>query len=686
MSYLLQEPTEFINIKLTDAGRNYLAKGELTFDSVALSDREINYGFARNQYNICQNYVLGPKDDNPTFAAVNFDGTAAYTLNNITAYRRIITGLTESLGVFTGATNNFTIDSSNNCLGVNEIHYSAATPAGTSTITLGGTAFTPDEGQLVYIPWQPIQNSGVTNNTSAILSGNPINGLWYRVLDASGYPDVILDRPTPNFSAGTANTVVPTFFFPWNGVEDFYGSASTQETKVWNMNIVRTSSEIGTNSTLSGYTSYGSIEYNGTKHYLGFSSETRAIGVIHYTNQFTGNTYAEQLVEKSVQLDLPTIMWHKTSSTQPGQANTTGLHLTDNASDNSSPELKATTQYDSVAGTTYRHLVDGSDYSVGRVYHKLKIIVITDPELLIAMSYKSNRSYTLPNFTVDKTYAPTYPLVSGTSASGLIESGKTYFVTYLTESDYAYANGQSYGYPQAMPCGYIQSYLGVDSSNGDKAFLKFSFNGNKFPFLRQSADMTGGTAVVTGGTGWSTNKLQLLVNIANNSTNPMIDTIPAENWKLISTGVGNGIFTGSSQAITASELEGLTMIISQEDYTSGSTFVLNGQFSAFTQNPDVNLNGLTFGSESFFFGNIQTGIKATTFKTIITVLAEDTLLNSSTNLSFDGSLDTSTFVTEAGVFKDDPALGNVLVAVGKMSYPIEKNNTRYLLFQLEVDF
>ena len=98
------------------------------------------------------------------------------------------------------------------------------------------------------------------------------------------------------------------------------------------------------------------------------------------------------------------------------------------------------------------------------------------------------------------------------------------------------------------------------------------------------------------------------------------------------------------------------------------------------------LNGLTFGSESFFFGNIKTGIKATTFKTVITVLAEDTKLNSSQNASFNGLLDTSTFITEAGVFKADSRLGDVLVAVGKLSYPIKKNNTRYLLFQLEIDF
>ena len=36
---------------------------------------------------------------------------------------------------------------------------------------------------------------------------------------------------------------------------------------LWNMNIVRTQSVAGTPLSVSGYTSYGSIEYNGTKQY-----------------------------------------------------------------------------------------------------------------------------------------------------------------------------------------------------------------------------------------------------------------------------------------------------------------------------------------------------------------------------------------------------------------------------------
>ena len=677
MSYLLQEPTNFINIKLTDEGRRYLSLGQLTFDSVALSDREINYGFARDMYDICNNNIIAPKDNNPIFTN-NYYGSASVALTgpNVGSARQIITAVTESRGIFTGITNNFIIDSNSNCLGINEIDFDSFIPSGGSIVQLN-SGYIPSDGDLVYIPWQPIQNSGVTNNTSQILSGNSINGLWYRVFDASAYPDVELDRDIPNFSTGTSAAVVPTFFFPFNGVSLYYGSAATIDTKVWNMNIIRTSSELGTDSTISGYTTYGSVEYNGTKHYLGFSGETRAIGIIHYTNQYTGNTYSEQLVEKTVNVYLPTVMWHKTTSLQPGQANTVGLNLSDSA---------GITTYDGIAETSYRDLTDESENIVGRVYHKLKMLVIIDPELLTALTYKSNRSYTLPQLELATSVSPQSPLVASSTVTGF-NSGYTYFVTYLTESDYSYSNGVSYGYPQSLHCGYINQIDGDVDSSGNKKFIKATFSSESFPYLRQSADMTGSSEVLTGGTGWNANKVHLLINSATTTSNPTINTVSPDTWKLISTGIGNGIFTGASTSttITASELQGHTFIVSQEDYNSGTTYVLSGQYSAFTQNPDYASNRLTFGNESFLFGNISAAILATTFKTVITVYARNNEFNSTNNESWNSLLDSNVYITEVGVFKNVGGR-DVLVGIGKPSYPITKNSSRFLVFQLEIDF
>lgn len=682
--YLLNEPTTFINIKLTDDGRRLLSLGQLTFKKAILSDREINYGINRTgAYDIgCCNRILSPKDAAPVFASpVNFDGSDAVPIS-VGSAKQIITAQTETTGFFTGTTTGSTwAYDSDEYLGSNTIDYSIYTPDGTNQVILasGGTGYFPTGGELMYIPWEPVQASGLTYDASTLIdSGTPFNNLWYRVLSAdTGTTTVTLDRVVPNFGPSSTSQIINTYFYPFNGVELYYGSAATVDTRVWNMNIIRTSSVEGTNSTISGYTTYGSIQYNGTKQYLGFRSETRQVGVIHYTNEFTGNTYAEQLVEKTVVIDIPNVMWHRYPGTA-GQVTNFGIKLQDYA---------GSTIFDNAAQTTYRELRDGSttsDYVVGRVYHKLKLIVITDPELLIALTYKSNRAYTLPPLSVDSSSSPgnscSTTVLDTSNTTGIMKSGYSYYVTYITESEPIYSSGTSYGYPQALPCQYIQKIEGTVDAEGNPQYLRAFFNTNFFPYMRNSAGMDSFS-----GTGWNANKVQLLVNEVSNTLYPdnNFDNIPTDTWRLVSSGTtGNGLYTGATNSLTIDpvNLAGHQFIISQEDYNSGSTYVLN---STFYDNNDINTSGLTFGNEAFFFGNIKTAIMATTFKSIMTVLAPDPNYNTSLlNSSFDSLLDSNTYITEVGILNDS----NVLVAVGKPTYPIKKNDSRYLAFQLEIDF
>lgn len=681
MSYLPQEPITFINIKLTDDGRKMLSLGQLNFSKALLSDREVNYGVDRvNGYQIdCSNRVLAPKDSEPLLPLTNFDGTPPLALQSIGSARQIVSASTNTTGFFTGSTSNWAIDS-NRALGYSKISYSAQTPDGGTSIKMTGGTYFPYAGDLMFVMWQPIQNSGKTYSSNTLVaSGNSVVALWYRILSAStGTSTVYLDRNIPNFGATnpTTSEAVNAYFYPYNGIAQYYGSATTVETKVWNMNIVHTSSEIGTDSSISGYTTYGSLEYNGTKQYLGFSSETRDIGIIHYSNNFSGNTYAEQLVESTVVLDIPYVMWHNTSA-NAGQAMTWGLNLSDYA---------GPTIYDNVAGTSYRPLRDGTSLTstvVGRVYHKLKMMVITDPELLTALTYKSNRNYTLPPILLDSTVAPKYPL-STSDATGLLETGYSYYVTYLVESENQNTSGVSFGYPQASNCNYISKIDGVADANGSFQYLKVNFGTNGFPFMRNGANM--GATSSYSGTGWNANRVQLMVNKINTTTYPnmQIDNLPTDTWRLISNSLsgGNGIFSGGSSAIDPAALLTSTFIISNEDYVSGSTFVLSGKYSGFTMNNNADFSGLTFGDESFFYGNVKTDILATVFKTIITVLAPDTQFNSTLNPSYNPLLDDNTFITEIGILDSN----NVLVGVGKPTYPIKKNANRYLAFQLEIDF
>jgi hypothetical protein len=681
MSYLPQEPITFINIKLTDDGRRMLSLGQLNFSKAIISDREINYGIDRVAgYQIdCSDRILSPKDAQPILPLFNFDGTPPVPFQSIGSARQIITASTNSTGFFTGSTQNWAVDL-NKTLGYSKISYSANTPNGTTDIQMTGGTYFPKAGDLMFAMWEPIQNSGKTYSTDTLIqSGNSTIALWYRVLSAStGTSVVSLDRNLPDFgpTISTSNQAIKSYFYPYNGIAEYYGSATTVQTQVWNMNIVNTSSVIGTDFSISGYTSYGSIEYNGTKQYLGFSSDTRDIGIIHYSNNYSGNTYAEQLVEGTVTLDLPYVMWHNSSS-NAGQGMVWGLSLTD---------IAGPTVFDNVAGTTYRYLRDGNSLSslvVGRVYHKLKIMVITDPELLTALTYKYNRNFTLPGLILDSSIVPKYPL-SIADATGLLQTGYSYYVTYVVENQLPYLSGVSFGYPQTINCNYISKIDGVVDFNGDPQYLKVNFASNGFPFMRNGVNMNSNSSY--SGTGWASSKVQLLVNKVDNVAFPnmKIDNLPTGNWTLISNELfgGNGIYSGGSSAIDASSLLTSTFIVSNEDYSSGSTFVLNNKYSAFTMNANYAQDGITFGDESFFFGNVKADILATVFKTVLTVLAPDTSFNSTLNPSFDPLLDSDTFITEIGVLDSN----NILVGVGKPTYPIVKNSSRYLAFQLEIDF
>lgn len=677
MSFIPNEPSTFISIKLTDSGRRQLSLGQLTFTKAVFSDREIDYTVGRtSSFSISNSRVMSPKDSNPAFN-VNFDNSGGLVLegNQVTSARQIATATTITAGFFTGSTNSFAIDQ-NLYLGRATITYSASTSlSGGSVLTFDAGGYTANTGDLVYIPWEPIQNSGKTYaNNTLISSGNPTNALWYRVSGKTSALQVTLDRSIPNFGIpiGTSGTTqkINAYFYPYNGVEVYYGSAATLSTKVWNMNIVRTNTIEGSLSTSSGFTTYGSVEYAGAKHYFGFSSDTKAVGIIHFTNEYSGNTYAEQFVEKTFVLTLPTVMWHNVGDDN-GQAKAFGLTAYDYYGDS---------YFDVSANTTFRFLRDGigsTSKIIGRVYHKIKMAVITDQELLASLTYKSNRSYTLPEPLVTLAANPKFPLTTS-QATGLCKSGYTYFVSYIPESLSAYTSGASFGYGTVLHCEYIATINGETDVNGNAQYLSVNFPSKAFPYLRSSANTLPSSSY--SGTGWNANSVQILVNEQLSSVGYNKGNVPATGWIRVSdkNALGNGVYssnTYSDLTIDPLKLAGYNFVISQEDYNSGSTYSLGTMFTGGS-------DSLYFGGESFVYGNLDVNILSTTYKTSIVAFAKNDQLNSSDNNTYDSELDAQTYITEIGILDQD----NNLVAVGKPTYPMRKTIGRFLTFQLEIDF
>ncbi len=708
MPFIQPEPFTFLNIKLTDHGRRAASQGTINFGKVIVSDREIDYSIDRNgTYNIFNNKILDISEYYPDVNPFDFDAgvnTNAPTILKDDGSIAFAKNSTYSVGTeritITGSSSSTTISSF--VKGTKNLSYASNTANwGTNKVTFAGGGYTPVIDDLVFIPWVSPSFSGTYSISPSLPSTQPCVLTTYKIISAVTAGSVyLLDRPIPEFASGPT---VQCQFFRDNMIESYYGSGKTSDPGVWNMNIVRThtvmGTEVNTANKISGFTTYGSIEYNGTKKYFGFGNETPIFGVIHYTNKWTGNTYAEQFVEGTFELNLPGIMWHhnykayydnnmSNEFTSYNSSGTTwGLYLSD---------FSGETKYDYLTKTTYRDLLDGRDsksISVGRVYHKLQLIIITDQELLTALTYKSNRNYTLPDFDVSLSDMPKtglYPIsyisgstlsastISGYTATGLVDLGFSYFVTYICENT-DYNAGVSIGNAPALPCGYIKRVQGFRDINEQKQFLKIRFiNPNSFPYMRDDAELSSPVY----DTGWNANTVQILINRTPNFDFDRFDIAdaPVNGWRRISdkTLGGNGVYRASDyglQTIDPKMLNSYEFVISEEDFNSGSTYTINSGMTA-------NQSFLNFGDECFVYGTIKTGVAATVYKTIIQVYLEDSELNGSNNPTFDPLIDTSTYITEIAVLDN----AGFVVAAGKPTYPILKNNVRWLTLQLDIDF
>lgn len=698
MSYIPNRSDNYINLKLTDLGRRQLTLGKLSFDRAVFSDREVNYSFRRNlqseadrnrtfgqrgdgQNFFLDNRILSPAAEQPNISLSNYDLTNPYILNEgrLTSQTTILTAMTDNIGFFTALNTGTTSTIVDADYVVNPDLYIISGAAnshsiGYQYITDSSPPTLASKGDMAIFRFQQkFTGINYTDIATRERFKFPLVSLTYR-LQSTNLAAIYVDRDLPTYYVGSLTLLsikFPFYTYPsTQSASTYYGSATTTTSDVWMMNIVRTSNVIG--ETVSNtYQSYGSIDYNGTKQYLGFEKDYRSIGVIHYTNNYNKNTYGDEFVAGTIQLDIPHVLWHNYDS-MAGKALYGGLRLTDK---------KQQTKYDYVAKTEYRNIADERGFVVGRAYMKLKIFIITDPELINALSYKSNRNWTLPKPTVRLVDEPKNPLTTD-NATALLNDGETLLLSYITEADSMFDlesdppdASLGFGY-QSMHCGYVQK---IDCQGSSK-FVEVTFPDGGFPYLRNEAGFT-----TYSGTGWSANRVKLIAYKMNTSDFTNINDINYDSWiqmgGVFGSADGNGVYSGQTpqKTIDPAFLQAHKFIVSQEDYSSGITYTLGTYYTDHNNSGNVPLN---IGDQYFFYGNVQVGIAQKTYKTLINLKLDSGELNESANSTFKLNRDDEAFVTEVGIINRN----NELVAVGKMTHPVRKTDFRYLAFQLELDF
>jgi hypothetical protein len=476
--------------------------------------------------------------------------------------------------------------------------------------------------------------------------------------------------------------------------------------RVWNMNIPWSESPAGTTSNNLTYQEFGSIDYLGLKEYYGYYNssgqtdtsgtwyynsfgervdvtpeEQKAIAIVHYSNSSIINWYGEKFAcetydstnpgatgqARNFQISIPWIAWHKNESCCQSQTSSNQIPTTfyidppgfDSFDLLQSYHLQSTRNNDmNSPGIRYFHLYDtnevypgGPPSRVGKVFPDDKIIIFDDEEIVAALSYLSNRSWTLP--------APRLGTVApGTCDSDtdgvLNDDTECLWVTYLFRPP---VNGGA----QGIHCNYYQKICGPSQDCGAaEQNVTVTFGGD---FGCMSQNQT---------SGWWAGQFWVLAQKTNTTDRPD----PAA-WRAIdfTSVLQNNGSINVQDFIAPSGMTSVNFTISQTNYDSAPLYEITDQI--FVKLPLEDDSQMNFGDETFFHGIVKTDIHATIYEMRYLVNLPSNQFVTSTNPTWTEGVDT--YMTEVGLYDNDKNL----LALGKFQSPQLREGVQQVVVKLD---
>jgi hypothetical protein len=249
-------------------------------------------------------------------------------------------------------------------------------------------------------------------------------------------------------------------------------------------------------------------------------------------------------------------------------------------------------------------------------------------------------------------------------------TGYTAFITYELVS--------LTGYCQSIHCNYIKK-INLGTANPYTQTINLNFpNTNDFRFL--SSDLN---IINTQGTGFTANEIYAIVQIVDNSNFLSEDEIKPDStlWKKYDmTSQISGYVDDLSFFLTPSNLTSLVFKIPLLDYNNINLFALYDLAYLNYHNLNNSDEFLSFGDETFFFGNVSTQIKADVYTTDINIFLSLNEFNSTTNKTWNGN--ETVYISEIGIYDSNYNL----VAIGKLNNPVAKDATISRTIMFELDF
>lgn len=742
MSYINKQSTTLVRVKLTDIGREQLAKGQLTFANYMIGDSEVDYNYVKGwsefvpsigaatgefwfpeaDGNIVKNIyskVLRPKDDNPFFSSflLNQSNQFIFPLNqqsNIQLIKGIVTNEADDRGFFSGSTvdsglvaqtnSNFILEQGT----INLNNFSGATDY--TTFTQGVlTLNTPLTATSVndYIIFR-FSNPTLGNVTGSTMTSATINTV-YNITNISG-STIQVDRVLPTLSA-YSGTIITYYTLPGGDdpMDTYYGASSlsaywnsgtlsfqnscdicVDNIPVWNMNNVWTENPAGLykDSPVNYHENnlFGSEQFVGTKQYLGYNRE---ITVTNTNSMMDSKSYMDTY-NKSISI----------------------LHYTNSCISNFYGEQF---YIDEETGKLL-------NLDIPVMWHR-RNDVGTESGTTLGMRFTSDtirktlssnndiEYYDLIEFS-GMSVSPTLPLVVGKVFPQLkivvidneeliagmsYKSNRNYTLPDLAAELLTPVNGNCTGVLKAGESLYLTYWLenvGTGTTGTTTVTTpilpcqRYTVIDNKtntdkdvqfrIGNLNELPYMRKRENVNYDGFGFFADTFKVLAQVVDKTTQ---NRPLSSNWKVID-------FTSTNITVTSGQTISPTLFENQNPNTTG--FILTG--SLYTGGTTFNLGDeldmstasyygkMTLGDERLFYGNLRTHIGATIYKTLFNITVDGASIASTSNSTFEFGDDR--YVSEIGILDNNQNL----VLVGKLSRPIRISDSTTASIELTIDF
>jgi len=713
MSYIINSTDPFVSIKLTEKGREQLAQGMLNFSFWAIGDSEINYNREQivdaNQSDVtlsASSKIMRPFDRQPNikyFITPNNAVTPFQDLNtsNINVIKAVVNNEATERGFFSVSGSVYTTLTASTYSPYSQLVSNTQITGGTTLQVTTTTGFSV--GDIILLKLANDISGTITPNENT----RPLPNLWFKVQSKTN-TTITVDRRLPNY---TGNTLTNSELIVYRGGEvyntiatgnttaywdsgtlsfDSSSNVTCHDVPVWNMNNVWCENLAGMTgltgtSIYEDYTKFGSYNYLGAKNpYLEYLCESTAttlsfncngpgfsypddvsksISIIHYTNNTISSLYGEFLYidttnNKTLSIYLPDLMYHRRNYST-GSGTTMGMQFIASGS----TQLVGTSDIEYIDLIEDPSLISSATTAlvIGRVYPQLKIVVIHDDEIVSAISYKSNRNWTLPPLAAS-IVAP-----SGGTSTGILGVNSTIYLTYSLE------NTSITGLTTTLPC---QSYVKVTNNSSSPKDISFRISETDLlPYMRKYETNNDGF-------GFYANKFKLLYQIVSDSS----DRPDSGLWKsydYTTTAITNTANSTINPILLENQNPTTTGFILDKIKDSGSTiFDITQSLSMAANNSPQTLQ---FGDERFFYGNLKTFIGATIYKTIFDVRVNSSQFNATSNPTRSKDLTTNPpniKISEVGIFDNNKNL----VCIGKISTPIALQAGNTIMVELSMDF